>query len=63
MLKCPDDHKTELAAPKRRTRAEVQQLVAVCGPLVNKSRSGDQRANLYKGDGVWADIRLTGVMR
>jgi hypothetical protein len=28
VLKCPDDRKTELSAPKRRTRAEVQQLVA-----------------------------------
>ena len=28
MLKCPDDRKTELSAPKRRTRAEVQRLVA-----------------------------------
>jgi hypothetical protein len=28
VLKCPDDRKTELSAPKRRTRAEVRQLVA-----------------------------------
>jgi len=27
VLKCPDDPKTELSAPKRRTRAEVQRLV------------------------------------